>query len=105
MDTTTLKSQPGYIIKMVAKTGKGSLLFKLATEYIKKTGASDHWVMCSVPNEPDTLWAFEFFINEDIKAKYEGSELADKFRGEILDLLAEPPFRIDVRPESASWFK
>lgn len=105
MAATTLKKQPGYVIKMVAKPGNGSILFKLATDYIKQSGASDRWVMCSVPDEPDILWAFEFFISEDIKAQYEGSELADKFRNEILDLLAEPPLRVEVRPESASWIK
>lgn len=97
------KSQPGYVIKMVAKPGSGNTLFDLATNYIRQSGASDRWVMCSVPGEPDTMWAFEFFVDDDARKRYEESDLADKFRDEILELLAEPPLRVEVRPRSASW--
>lgn len=88
---------------MVAKPGRGNDLRQLATEYIKKSGASDKWVMCSVPDEPDTMWAFEFFTNEEARQRYEGSENADTFRDAIMDLLSEAPLRVEVRPHSASW--
>lgn len=97
------KSQPGYVIKMVAKPGRGDTLFELATKYIKQSGASDTWVMCAVPGEPDTMWALELFTDEETKSRYENSEEADRFRDEILDLLVEPPLRVDVRPRTASW--
>lgn len=97
------KTRPGYIIKMVAKSGESDSLFALAEKYIRQSGASDHWVFCRVPGEPDTLWAFEFFIDENAKAAYEGSPLADAFRDEIMALLAEPPLRIEVHPVAASW--
>ncbi len=99
------ESQPGYVIKMVAKPGRGDTLFELATKYIKESGASDPWVMCAVPGEPDTMWSLELFKDEGAKSRYEGSEDADKWRDEILDLLAEPPLRVEVRPRTASWLK
>jgi hypothetical protein len=95
--------QPGYIIKMVAKPGYGDTLRKLATDGMRIANEGGNWVHCSVENEPDTLWTFEFFENEELKAQYEESDLADKLRDEIIDLLAEPPMRISVTPFSASW--
>jgi hypothetical protein len=49
------------------------------------------------------LWTFELFESEEAKASYEESDLADRLRDEIIDLLAEPPLRIAVTPFSASW--
>lgn len=97
--------QPGYVIKMVAKPGKGDLLRKLATDGMLKANENGNWVHCLVENEPDTLWTFEFFESEETKAQYEQSPLADELRDEIIDLLAEPPMRINVTPFSANWLK
>src|SRR4051794_8575815 len=99
---TTIKGQPGYVMKMVAKPGKGDTLRKLATDGMRIANEGGMWVHCLVENEPDTLWTFDFFESEEAKAKYEKSDLADKLRDEILDLLAEPPLRIVVTPFSAS---
>lgn len=97
------KGQPGYVIKMVAKSGNIDLLRKLATDGMRIANPGGNWVHCVVENEPNTLWTFEFFENEATKANYEESDLADKLRDEIIDLLAEPPIRISVTPFSASW--
>ncbi|WP_025864268.1 putative quinol monooxygenase [Prolixibacter bellariivorans] len=100
---TATKRQPGYVMKMVAKPGKGKLLRKLATDGMRIANEGGNWVHCLVENEPDTLWTFEFFESEEAKVKYEESDLADQLRDEILELLAEPPLRIVVTPFSASW--
>ncbi len=98
-----IEGQPGYVIKMVAKPGNGDTLRKLATDGMRIANEGGTWVHCNVENEPDTLWTFEFFESEEAKARYEESDLADKLRDEIIDLLAEPPLRIAVTPFSASW--
>lgn len=101
------KGQPGYVIKMIAKPGKGDLLRKLATDGMRIANEGGVWVHCLVENEPDTLWTFEFFESEEAKAKYEESDLADQLRDEILELIEEPlhlnAMRISVTPFSASW--
>lgn len=97
------KKQPGYVIKMVAKPGKGELLRKLATDGMRIANEGGNWVHCIVADNPETLWTFEFFESEESKAAYEESELANQLRDEIIALLAEPPMRIPVTPFSASW--
>ena len=99
------KGQPGYVIKMVARQGNIDLLRKLATDGMRLANPGGNWVHCVVENEPNTLWTFEFFESEATKASYEESDLADKLRDEIIDLLAEPPIRISVTPFSASWIQ
>ncbi|WP_207799073.1 putative quinol monooxygenase [Taibaiella soli] len=97
------KNQPGYVMKMVAKPGNGDLLRKLVTDGMLIANEGGTWIHCLVDNEPDTLWTFEFFESEEAKLNYEKSDLADRLRGQIIDLLAEPPMRISVTPFSASW--
>ncbi|SFW76443.1 putative quinol monooxygenase [Chitinophaga sancti] len=107
MSTQNKKPQPGYVIKMVAKAGKGDELRRLATDGMRIANKGGHWVHCIAENEPDTLWTFEFFESEEAKKQYEESDLADTLRNEILDLIEEPlqqnAMRIDVIPFSASW--
>ncbi|AKD54862.1 putative quinol monooxygenase [Spirosoma radiotolerans] len=98
-----MNRQLGYVMKMIAKPGYGDTLRKLATDGMRIANQGGTWVHCRVENEPDTLWTFEFFENPEAKARYEESELSDKLRDEIIDLLVEPPVRIAVTPFSASW--
>lgn len=107
MQSEIKEKQPGYIIKMVAKPGKGDLLKKLATDGMRIANEGGIWVHCLVENEPDTLWTFEFFESEEAKKRYEDSNLSETLRDEILELLEQPlhlhAMRIPVTPFSASW--
>ncbi|WP_447640463.1 MULTISPECIES: putative quinol monooxygenase [Chitinophagaceae] len=107
VSTQNKKLQPGYVIKMVAKSGKIDLLRKRATDGMRIANENGNWVHCIVETEPDTLWTFEFFESEEAKKEYEESDLAAQLRGEILDLIEEPlhsnVMRIPVTPFSASW--
>ena len=96
-----LQDQPAYIIKMRAKPGLGDKLFELATIGMTKSGASDRFIIAREDGDPDTLWNIEVFRSDEAKANYENSPLADELRDEIINLLAEPPMRIDVHPYSA----
>ena len=97
------EGQPGYVIKMVAKPGNGDILRRLVTDGMAQANTGGTWVHCLVDDEPDTEWTFELFESEEAKANYEQSDLSDKLRDEIIDLLAEPPLRVSVTPFSASW--
>ncbi len=52
-------------------------------------------------NDPDVLWNIEVFRSVEAKDGYENSPMADELRDEIIDLLAEPPVRIEAHPYSA----
>lgn len=97
-----LQDRPAYIIKMRAKPGSGDRLFELATEGMKKSGASDRFIIVREDEDPDVLWNVEVFNSDEAKAAYENSPLADTLRDEIIDLLAEPPMRVAVHPYSAA---
>lgn len=95
------KDQPAYIIKMRAKPGMGDRLFELATVGMEKSGSSDRFIMLREDADPDVLWNIEVFRSVQAKDAYEGSDMADELRDEIIDLLAEPPVRIPAHPYSA----
>ncbi|GJG93778.1 putative quinol monooxygenase [Cupriavidus pauculus] len=94
----TLQSQPAYIIRMRAKPGAGDKLFELATIGMKKSGASDRFIILREDGDPDVLWNIEVFRSDAAKDAYENSALADELRDEILELLAEPPMRVAAHP-------
>ena len=96
-----LQDQPAYIIKMRAKQGLGDKLFDLATAGMYKSNASDRFIIAREVEDPDVLWNVEVFRSNEAKDSYENSPLADELRDEIIDLLAEPPMRVDVHPYSA----
>jgi quinol monooxygenase YgiN len=98
----TLQDQPAYIIRMRAKPGSGDKLFELATVGMAKSGASDRFIILRENNDPDVLWNVEVFRSVEAKEEYENSPLADLLRDEIIDLLAEPPMRIEASPHSAA---
>jgi quinol monooxygenase YgiN len=95
------KDQPSYIIKMRAKPGNGDRLFELATIGMEKAKASDRFIMLREDADPDVLWNIEVFRSVEAKDGYETSDMADELREEIIDLLAEPPMRIEAHPYSA----
>ena len=95
------KDQPSYIIKMRAKPGQGDRLFELATAGMAKSGSSDRFIMLREDGDPDVLWNIEVFRSVQAKDAYETSAMADELRDEIIDLLAEPPMRIEAHPYSA----
>ena len=98
-----LQDQPAYIIKMRAKPGTGDRLFELATIGMKRSGASDRFIILREDGDPDVLWNIEVFRSDAAKDSYENSPLADELRDEILELLAEPPLlRIAAHPYSAA---
>jgi quinol monooxygenase YgiN len=96
-----LADQPSYIIKMRAKPGMGDRLFELATIGMEKSNSSDRFIMLREDADPDVLWNIEVFRSVDAKDGYEDSDMADELRDEIIDLLAEPPMRIDAHPYAA----
>lgn len=91
-----MADNPSYVIRMKAKPGMGDKLFRLADEGMAKSEASDRYTLLREKDDPDVLWQAEVFRSVEDKDRYENSPLADELRDEIIDLLAEPPMRIEA---------
>jgi quinol monooxygenase YgiN len=91
-------SQPGTVLKMRAKPGKGNALFEL-TNKLHYNGDPDgpvDWVLCRDDNDSDTLWAFEFYKDADSFVRHFSNPVIENGHDEVLALLTEMPTRIEV---------
>ena len=96
--------QQGTVLKMRAKPGKGDALFEL-TKALHYTGDPDgpvDWVLCRADEDPDTLWAFEFYRDEASFARHFANPEIDNSHEEVIELLAEMPLRVVVHPFASS---
>lgn len=90
--------QPGMVLKMRAKAGKGEALFEL-TNKLHYNGDPDgpvDWVLCRDANNPDILWAFEFYKDADSFRRHYNDPSLDVGHDKVLELLAEMPTRVEV---------
>jgi quinol monooxygenase YgiN len=69
---------------------------------MQKSDSSDRFIMLREDAAPDVLWNIEVFRSIDAKEAYETSDMADELRDEIIDLLVEPPVRIEAHPTPPS---
>jgi len=97
-EKTMYKNQPGVVLRMHAKPGMGDALFELTTN-LHYTGDPDgpvDWVLCRPNDDPDTLWAFEFYRDEESFTRHYSNPAIDKVHDKVIDLLADIPLRADV---------
>ncbi|PZE57311.1 antibiotic biosynthesis monooxygenase [Curtobacterium sp. MCPF17_047] len=93
-------NQPGTVLQFQAKPGMGDRLFEL-TNALHFTGDPDgptDWVLCRADDDPDTLWAFEFYADDASFERHFADPVIDANHEEVIDLLAAPPMRVTVRP-------
>ena len=96
--------QPGYVLKMQAKPGMGDVLFELTTN-LHHTGDPDgpvDWALCRVEGEPDTLWAFEFYKDEESFTRHYSNPAHDAGHQQVFDVLTGMPFRAKVHIVASS---
>jgi hypothetical protein len=95
-------NQPGVVLKMVAKPGKGDELFDLclAAKHLGEPDPDDpvDWVLCRADDDPNTMWAFEFFRDDESLNRHYAKPATDAETDRIMTLLAETqaPMREDV---------
>ncbi|WP_105030221.1 putative quinol monooxygenase [Arthrobacter ruber] len=98
-------NQPGTVLRFQAKPGKGDRLFELTND-LHFTGDPDgptDWVLCRTDDDPDTLWAFEFYRDDASFERHFSNPVIDANHDEVIDLLAAPPMRVIVRPAFSSF--
>jgi len=92
------KNQPGVVLRMYAKQGMGDALFELTTK-LHYTGDPDgpvDWVLCRPKDEPDTLWAFEFYKDQESFDRHYSNPVIDEGHKKVFDLLDGMPLRADI---------
>ncbi|WP_204318986.1 hypothetical protein, partial [Microbacterium sp. B35-04] len=90
--------QPGTVLKMTAKEGKGEELFNL-TNKMHYNGDPDgpiDWVLCRAVDDPDVLWAFEFCKDDASFKRHFDNPVIDEGHDKVIELLADMPMRVEV---------
>ena len=98
-------SQPGMVLKMRAKPGKGDALFKL-TNQLHYNGDQDgpvDWLLCRDDKDSDILWAFEFYKDAPSFERHFTNPSLDGGHNEVFELLAEMPTRVEVHTAFSSF--
>ncbi|MER6695480.1 putative quinol monooxygenase [Streptomyces minutiscleroticus] len=103
------KNQPGVVLRFQAKPGKGEELFQLCTD-LHCTDDPDgpvDWVLSRDNNDPDIMWAFEFYRDDESFERHYSNPVLDEPHQRVLDLLADEPgldssMRVDVHIVSSS---
>jgi len=102
---TLYKNQPGVVLRMLAKPGKGDELFELTTN-LHNNGDPDgpvDWALCRSDEEPDTLWAFEFYRDGESFTRHYSNPALDEGHEKVMNLLADMPLRADVHIISSNY--
>ncbi|MFU0803513.1 hypothetical protein ABH527_010550 [Staphylococcus warneri] len=99
-DKRLFYNQPGVVIKMKAKEGRGQELFDLClkAKHLEELGIDDptDWVLCRSDEDNDVLLAFEFFRSDEAKDNHYSKPSTEDETNEIMELLADIPQRIDT---------
>ncbi len=100
-----IPNQPGTVLKMRAKAGKGDALFEL-TNKLHYNGDPDgplDWILCRDDNDSDILWAFEFYKDADSFIRHFTNPAIEDGHDQVLELLAEMPIRTEVHAAFSSF--
>lgn len=92
--------QPGVVIKMTAKEGHSEELFQLCLDakHLDRPESDDpvDWALCRSDENPDTLWAFEFFRDDEALKSHYGKPATDSETDQIMEVLDGVPQRVFV---------
>jgi len=82
--------QPGVVLRFKAKPGRGDELFKVCTE-LHFNGDPDgpvDWVLSRSDEDPDTMWAFEFYRDDASFDRHYSNPALDEGHQRVVDLAA-----------------
>lgn len=82
-------TQPGKVIRFTAKPGHGDELFAKCTEASARSSAVDKSIISRSEDDPDTMWAMEWFTSDEALAAQDADPAWDKIHAEIGALLAD----------------
>jgi quinol monooxygenase YgiN len=82
-------SQPGKMLRFTAKPGKGEELFALCAEMSARSEAVDKTIIARSEDDPDTMWAMEWFVSDEALAKQDADPQWDDIHAKIGALIAD----------------
>lgn len=71
--------QPGKVLRFTAKPGKGDEPFALCPKLNDESDAMDKVIIARDEDDPDTLWAMEFFKSDEALAAQIGALMEEDF--------------------------
>lgn len=87
-------SKVSVIAKITAQEGKRDELVAAFTEYFPKVEGEDGTLVYAVSTDngdPDVVWVYELYTDEDALGAHGGSDAFKAFGGELAGLLAAAP--------------
>jgi len=100
------KNQPGVVLRFQAKPGMGEELFQLChnLHFTGDPNGPVDWVLSRDNNNPDVMWAFEFYRDDESFERHYANPALDEPHQRVLDLLADEgaAMRVDVHIVSSS---
>jgi quinol monooxygenase YgiN len=90
METEMHGHQPGMVLRIKAKPGRGDELFNVCTE-LHFNGDPDgpvDWVLSRSDEDPDTMWAFEFYRDDASFDRHYSNPALDDGHQRVVDLAA-----------------
>lgn len=87
--TTIDPAQPGKVLRFTAKPGKGEELFALCAEMSSRSEAVDKAIIARSEDDPDTLWAMEWFTSDEALAAQDADSTWDDIHARIGALIAD----------------
>jgi quinol monooxygenase YgiN len=107
VDKKFYKNQPGVVLKLKANPGMGNALLELVHN-LHFTGDPDgpvDWVICKPSDEePDTLWVFEFYRDEESFTRHYSDPAIDEVHNKMGELLEDMQYQMreDINIYSSS---
>ncbi|MCX5040936.1 hypothetical protein OHA99_02730 [Streptomyces coelicoflavus] len=81
--------QPGKVLRFKAKPGKGDELFALCAKLSDESDATDKVIIARAEDDPDTLWAMEFFKSDEALAAQDADPRWEELHAQIGALMEE----------------
>ncbi|WP_217642247.1 putative quinol monooxygenase [Curtobacterium sp. MCBA15_008] len=82
-------AQPGKVIRFTAKPGRGDELFALCADASARSSAVDRSIISRSEDDPDTMWAMEWFISDEALAAQDADPSWDAVHEEIGALVTD----------------
>jgi len=82
-------TQPGKVLRFTAKPGKGDELFALCAEMSTRSKAVNKAIITRSEDDPDTMWAMEFFKSDEALAAQDADSTWDDIHARIGALIAD----------------
>lgn len=92
------KNQPGVVLQMKAKPGKGDALFQLTLElhHLDDPDGPVDWVVTRSDDDADTMWIMEFYRDDASFERHYSNPVVDDRHEDVIELLDGMPQRFDV---------